>query len=103
MKPKKIWPQVKQRGFKLYQVHLSDRADKFLSKLDKHISERIKERLKKLSEVHIPKDAKFITREGNDKIFRYRVGSFRALYKVKDEEKIVLIAKIDKRPRIYHR
>lgn len=87
----------------MYEVHLSDRADKFLSKLDKHISERIKERLKRLGETPIPKDSKFIIRKGNDKVFRYRVGDFRALYKVKDAEKIVLIAKVDKRPRVYHR
>tara|TARA_Y100000310_G_C20302575_1_gene632509 strand:+ start:258 stop:521 length:264 start_codon:yes stop_codon:yes gene_type:complete len=87
----------------MYEVHLSDRVNKFLNKLDKHISERIKNRLKKLADMPIPKDAKFITREGNDKIFRYRIGDFRALYKVKDTDKIVLIAKVDKRPRVYHR
>ena len=87
----------------MYEVHLSDRADKFLSKLDGHIGERVKERLKRLGEIPIPKDAKFIRREGSDKVFWYRVGNFRALYKVKDTEKIVLVAKIDKRPRIYHR
>ncbi len=87
----------------MYEVHLSNRADRFLNKLDQHINERIKERLKKLEETPIPKDSKFITREGNDKVFRYRIGDFRALYKVKDAEKIVLIAKVDKRPRVYHR
>lgn len=35
------------------------------------------------------------------KIFRYRIGDFRALYKVKEAEQIVLVAKIDKRPRVY--
>ena len=103
VKQKKICLQVKQRGFKVHEVHLSDRANRFLNKLDKHINERIKKRLKKLEEMPIPKDVKFITREGNDKIFRYRIGDFRALYKVKDANKIVLIAKVDKRPRVYHR
>ena len=31
------------------------------------------------------------------------MGGYRALYKVKEAEKIVLIAKIDKRPRVYDR
>lgn len=87
----------------MHEVHLSDSTDKFLGKLDKHISERIKKRLKKLGETPVPKDAKFITRENNDKVFRYRIGDFRALYKVKGAEKIVLIAKVDKRPKVYHR
>ncbi len=85
----------------MYEVHLSDNADKFIRKLDNHMSERIIERLKNLKENPVPSDSKFICREENDKIFRYRIGDFRALYKVKESEKIVLIVKIDKRPRVY--
>ena len=85
----------------MYSVDLSQRSQKFLEKLDKHIRERIEERLKRLNENPVPPDAKFITRENGDKIFRYRIGDYRALYKVKENEKVVLVAKIDKRPRIY--
>jgi len=85
----------------LYEVHLSQKADKFLEKLDLHINRRIKERLTNLTRDPIPKDSKFITREGNDKVFRYRIGDFRALYIVQEKEKIVLVTKIDKRPRVY--
>ena len=85
----------------MYEIHLSQKADKFIQKLDKHISERIIERLKHLKESPIPSDSKFICREENDKIFRYRIGDFRALYKIKENEKIILITKIDKRPRVY--
>jgi len=49
----------------------------------------------------VPVDAKFIKREGKENIFRYRIGSYRALYKIKYSDKLVLIAKIDKRPRVY--
>lgn len=88
----------------MYEVHLSEKAAQFLHKLDNHIRERIEERLKRLRENPVPSDAKFIERdEQNDKIFRYRIGDFRALYKVKYAERIVLIAKIDKRPRVYDR
>jgi len=86
---------------RLYSVEVSQRAQKFLVKLDKTISERIEERLKKLKENPVPSDAKFIGREDSDKVFCYRIGDYRALYKLKDAEKIVLIAKIDKRPKIY--
>lgn len=86
----------------MYEVHTSVMAQQFLNKLDKHIKDRIENRLKRLEENPIPTDSKFINRdEQGDKIFRYRIGDYRALYKVKDQEKIVLIAKIDKRPRIY--
>ncbi len=51
----------------------------------------------------MPSDSKFIGRENGEKIFRYRIGDYRALYKVNENAKTALIAKIDKRPRIYHR
>ena len=86
----------------MYSVELSEKSLKYLEKLDWHIRKRIEERLRKLGESPVPSDAKFISREDSDKVFRYRIGDYRALYKVKDKEKIVLIAKIDKRPRVYN-
>jgi len=85
----------------MYQVFLSQRAQEFLEKLDNINSERIKERLKKLEDNPIPSDTKFVGRENGEKIFRYRIGDFRALYKVKYAESIVLITKIDKISRVY--
>ena len=82
-------------------MDLSVKAQKFLDKLNKLISERIIKRLKRLGENQVPSDAKFIKRDQEDMIFRYRIGEFRALYKVKHKEKIVLIVKIDKRPQVY--
>ena len=80
---------------------LSQKAQQFLDKLDNHLKERIKDRLKNLIQNPVPSDSKFIGRDKGDKIFRYRIGDYRALYKLKDGEKIILIAKIDKRPRVY--
>ena len=88
----------------MYAVELSQLSQKFLEKLDKHIAERIEDRLRRLAVTPVPSDAKFIDRdERGDKIFRYRIGAYRALYKVKEHENVVLISKIDKRPRIYDR
>ena len=88
----------------MYAVELSRKSIKFLDKLDAHIRERIRDRLKRLGVDPVPSDTKFIGRDKQgEKVFRYRIGDFRALYKVKDAEKIVLVAKIDKRPRIYER
>ena len=86
----------------MYSVELSQKSQKFLGKLDKHVRERIEQRLRKLGAEPVPSDAKFIYRDNEDKVFRYRIGDYRALYKVKDKEKTVLIAKIDKRPRVYN-
>lgn len=86
----------------MYNVELSQRAQKFLEKLDKHIRERIENSLRRLKDNPIPSDAKFVGRDNNEMVFRYRIGDYRVLYKVKEAQKIVLIARIDKRPRIYN-
>lgn len=85
----------------MYAIELSQRSQKFLEKLDSNIRIRVKERLRKLGKNPVPSDSKFICRDKGDKVFRYRIGDYRALYKVKDKEKIVLVTKIDKRPRVY--
>ncbi len=85
----------------MYSLDFSTRAKRFLKKLDKHLATRIIDRLENLKENPVPSDAVFIGRDSGDKVFRYRIGYYRALYKLKDSEKIVLVTKIDKRPRVY--
>ena len=86
----------------MYHIDTSEQVQKFLEKLENQLRMRIEERLKRLKDNPIPNDAKFIGRdENNEKIFRYRIGDYRALYKVKETEKIILISKIDKRARVY--
>ncbi len=78
----------------MYAVELSQRAQTFLDKLDAHIKERIESTLKRLEQNPVPSDAKFIGRDEEEKVFRYRIGDFRALYILKEKEQIVLITKI---------
>jgi len=82
-------------------VELSVRAQNFLDKLDKDTKERIEKRLKNLEKNPILSDAKFIGRDNDEMIFRYRIGKFRALYKFKKAQDIILVTKIDKRDKIY--
>jgi len=83
-------------------VALSVRARKFLDKLTADARHRIEERLKRLSQDPVPRDAKFLGRDDlGERVFRYRIGEYRALYKLKRDQ--VLVAKIDKRPRVYRR
>ena len=85
----------------MYSVEVSQHADKFLNKLHEALRERIKDRLRSLADNPVPSDSKFITRDSNDKVFRIRIGDYRALYKMKEKEKVILVAKINKRPRAY--
>ena len=101
MKQRKIWEKEEQRDYKMYFVELSVKAQDFLEKLDKDSKERIEKRLKNLENNPIPSDTKFIGRDNNEMVFRYRIGKFRALYKVKEVQKIILVTKIDKRDKVY--
>ena len=85
----------------MYSLEYSVQAARFLKKCDKDLCERITHKIQNLKETPVPSDAKFMGRHHGDKVFRIRIGDYRALYKIKENEKIVLIAKIDKRPRAY--
>jgi mRNA interferase RelE/StbE len=85
----------------MYFVDLSQNAQKFLDKLDLHKKDRVEKTLKRLENNPVPSDAKFIGRESGEKVFRYRIGDYRALYSINENEKIILVMKIDKRPRVY--
>ena len=85
----------------MYLVVYSVKAKEFMKKLDKNSAERVFSRIDNLRNNPFPQDSKFIGRENGDKIFRYRIGDFRALYKIKENDKVVLIVKVDKRPRVY--
>jgi len=87
----------------VYYIELSQKAYTFFKKLDAHLQERIRTGLKKLEQNLVPSDAKFVGRHNGDKVFRVRIGDYRALYKIKENNKVILITKLDKRPRVYNR
>lgn len=85
----------------MYEIEYSEKAKKFIKKSDKDVVERILKGIEKLKENPIPSDTKFIGRDNGEMVFRYRIGKFRALYKVKEIQKTLLVTKIDKRNKVY--
>ena len=85
----------------MYSLDFSNQAKNFLKKLDKQDLDRVIKKMENLEDNPVPSDSKFIGRDNNEMIFRYRIGKFRVLYKFKESQKIVLITKIDKRDRVY--
>ncbi|MFW5991205.1 MAG: type II toxin-antitoxin system RelE family toxin [Candidatus Nanoarchaeia archaeon] len=83
------------------RIFKTARVKKFLSKLNKNIADSIVKRLRKLKDNPIPKDAKSIGRHEGDMVFRYRIGDYRALYRVEEKNNKIVVVKIDKRPRVY--
>lgn len=85
----------------MFEIEYSKSSKKFLKKLDKNLLIRIFNRIERLKENPVLSDSKFIKRENNEKIFRYRIGKYRVLYKIKETDNVILITKIDKRGRVY--
>jgi len=83
----------------MFSLDFSNKAKKYLHKCDSVLRERIIDKIEQLKDDPVPHNA--VSVSGEEKTFRIRIGDQRVLYKVKWNEKIILVAKIDKRPRAY--
>lgn len=83
----------------MFSIEFSNQAEKFLHKADKQLSRRIIDKINILKDDPVPHGAVRVV--GEERTFRIRIGDYRFLYEVKWNEKIILISKIDKRPRAY--
>ncbi|MEM0253229.1 MAG: type II toxin-antitoxin system RelE/ParE family toxin [Candidatus Bathyarchaeia archaeon] len=83
-----------------FKVFLHKSADEFLKRISLEDKQRIVDKLKQLEDFPAIKlDIVKIAGEANT--FRLRVGKYRALFKVYEQEKIIVVAKIDTRKKIY--
>ncbi len=84
----------------MFNVQFDNQPENFLKKADKILRERPCKKIEALREDPIPHDAKRVVNR-KEKTFRVRVRDYRILYIVYFEDNTILIAKIDKRPRVY--
>ena len=84
----------------MFSVEFSSDAKKFLKKVEKQVTERIINKIKKLKEDPFPSDVKRVVGK-RDKIFRIRVGNYRIQYSVFYEKTLIFISDIDKREKAY--
>lgn len=84
-----------------YRIELTPRAARDFKSLDGPIRERIARRIDSLAENPYPQGIKKI--EGEDALYRLRVGDYRILYQVKRKILLVLIVGIGHRRDIYRR
>jgi mRNA interferase RelE/StbE len=85
-----------------YQVRLSDRAAKDLDRLNRQTQERIVKRLEQIGEApHDPRLSSMLTGQGG--LRRSRVGGWRIIFAVDEEDKTVNVLTIERRGQVYHR
>jgi mRNA interferase RelE/StbE len=83
-----------------FRILIHKRAYDFLKGLKPEDKQRIVDKLKQLED--FPTVGLDIVKiAGEASTFRLRVGNYRALFKVYEQEKIVVVVKIDVRKRIY--
>ena len=83
-----------------FKVLLHKKADKFLRELKPEDKKRIVDKLKQLEDFPLTR-LDIIKIAGEENTFRLRMGNYRALFKVYEQEKIIVIVKLDIRKRIY--
>jgi mRNA interferase RelE/StbE len=85
-----------------YQVRLSDRAAKDLDRLNRQTQERMVRRLEQIGEA--PQDPRFsIMLTGQGGLRRSRVGGWRIIFALDEEDKAVNVLTIERRGQVYHR
>lgn len=78
-----------------FNIFYDKQAEKFLEKLQKPEAKRIVEKIDYLSPNPIPQGV--VTIVGEHEVFRLRVSNYRILYRVKYQERKIIIFKIGKR------
>ena len=84
-----------------YRIELSPRAQRDFRALDGYIRRRIARRIDSLSENPYPQGIKKI--EGEDELYRLRIGDYRVLYQVREKILLILIVGMGHRHDIYRR
>jgi len=82
-----------------YKVKLHPKVEKFLNKLEKDLSKRIKQRLIILKE----NPFRYLEHYEGDKCYKFRTGDYRALIDIDQARKIIWVRVLNHRNKIYKR
>jgi mRNA interferase RelE/StbE len=82
-----------------YQVLLTPRARRDVEKLPKTVGERVAAAIDALAIDPRPRGVKKL--QGDENLWRVRVGSYRLVYEIHDDRLIVLIVRIADRKEVY--
>ena len=84
-----------------YRIEFTPKAQRDFKALDGSIRGRIARRIDSLADNPFPSGIKKI--EGEDELYRLRVGDYRVLYQVQGRALLVLIVRIGHRREVYRR
>lgn len=82
-----------------YDVRIARRAVKAIERLERKDQQRVRAAIELLAEQPRPPGCVALT--GEDGVYRVRVGSFRILYEVVDDELVVLVVRVGHRRSVH--
>ncbi|MGV0028692.1 type II toxin-antitoxin system RelE family toxin [Phormidesmis priestleyi] len=82
-----------------YQVEFTRPADKQLKALPVNVQERLQPKIASLAQE--PRPIGSAKLQGNDDLYRIRVGTYRIIYKIQDDLLLVLVVTVRHRRDVY--
>lgn len=82
-----------------YEVEITPAAKRQIKKLTKSIQQLIVERLEEL--VENPRPPGVLKMEGEENLYRVRVGDYRIIYQVQDRMLLIVVVKVGHRGNVY--
>ncbi|MGB3291693.1 MAG: type II toxin-antitoxin system RelE/ParE family toxin [Phormidesmis sp.] len=82
-----------------YQIEFTKRADKQFQALPAQIKKRIAAKVESLAQD--PRPAGVVKLSGEDNAYRIRIGDYRVVYSIFDEEVVILIFRVSHRRDAY--
>ena len=85
----------------MYEVRYQKLAARRLFRMPRNIACRIRDKVETMSENPYKQIPNATQLRGRKNSFRLRVGDWRVVYVIDDENKVLLVAKIEKRGQVY--
>ena len=85
----------------MYEVRYQKQAASQLFRMLRNVAQRICAKIDAISATPYAGHPNATRLQGRDGDFRLRVGDWRVIYSLNDEQKVLLVAKIDQRGRVY--
>ncbi len=81
-----------------YEVRVHESVKNLLKKIPNEDGNRLKSLILSLEK---PYEVPHVKIKGKEGVYRARLGKYRVLYSIFEEERLVLVLKVDKRERVY--
>jgi mRNA interferase RelE/StbE len=84
-----------------WKIEIKKTAEKQIARFETSIQRRIIKALREISDYNNPRHSGKALKGNKEQLWRYRVGDYRLICKVDDEEKVVFVLHIAHRKEVY--